>query len=385
MESQENTDIAKRKKRFWALVTIIAALTLGLLVGPFLALNGKYGVVLFIGTPFSIGILFVLSQFTEKVANFFWVLLLPFTVIPLLLMVTLFSEGYNWRYKAFLPLAPFLLPAIFLVCIFFIFIFAQSKKTALWQSLLVFFLFIVSPLVGVLIIGAEGFICILMALPIFYILFLIGVAIGYFIRFRILSKYLLLLIVFTFNISAYVYDRYDSKFETNEVQTSLVVHAPAEEVWKRITSPFTFGEADHFFFRNGISYPVSMKLVQENGRSLLAVDYSNGTTVAAVTTLDENDRMGFSFPEPQITMVETSLYREVEPKHIRGKIWAVFGEFRLVPISKTEVKIVATTRYVNSLGPKFYWKLWADYLMDELHQHVLRKIKLKVEEKNYPK
>ncbi|EMN92364.1 hypothetical protein LEP1GSC108_1205 [Leptospira weilii str. UI 13098] len=225
----------------------------------------------------------------------------------------------------------------------------------------------------------------MMALPIFYVLFLVGAAFGYLIQFRIWSKYLLLLIVFTFNISAYVYDRYDSKFETNEVQTSLVVHAPAEEVWKRITSPFTFGEADHFFFRNGISYPVSMKLVQENGRSLLAVDYSNGTTVAAVTTLDENDRMGFSFPEPQITMVETSLYREVEPKHIRGKIWAVFGEFRLVPISKTEVKIVATTRYVNSLGPKFYWKLWADYLMDELHQHVLRKIKLKVEEKNYPK
>ncbi|WP_244894425.1 hypothetical protein [Leptospira alexanderi] len=101
------------------------------------------------------------------------------------------------------------------------------------------------------------------------------------------------------------------------------MRASAEEVWKRITSPFVFGEADHFFFRNGISYPVSMNLIQENGRSFLAVDYSNGTTIAAVTTLDENDRMGFSFPEPQITMVETSLYSEVEPKHIQGESFVI--------------------------------------------------------------
>ncbi len=124
------------------------------------------------------------------------------------------------------------------------------------------------------------------------------------------------------------------------------MHAPVKEVWKQITSPFVFGEADHFFFRNGISYPVSMNLIQENARSLLAVDYSNGATIAAVTTLDENDRMGFSFPEPQITMLEISLYSEVEPKHIRGKIWAVFGEFRLIPISKTEVKIVVNVSSV---------------------------------------
>ncbi|WP_244894424.1 hypothetical protein [Leptospira alexanderi] len=57
-----------------------------------------------------------------------------------------------------------------------------------------------SSLVGVLVVGKEGFICILMALPIFYVPLLIGVVIGYLIQNRILSKYLLLLIVFTFNI-----------------------------------------------------------------------------------------------------------------------------------------------------------------------------------------
>ncbi|EQA64450.1 hypothetical protein LEP1GSC062_0441 [Leptospira alexanderi serovar Manhao 3 str. L 60] len=94
------------------------------------------------------------------------------------------------------------------------------------------------------------------------------------------------------------------------------MHAPVKEVWKQITSPFVFGEADHFFFRNGISYPVSMNLIQENARSLLAVDYSNGATIAAVTTL-----VSYS---PKLSYAELTL---------------------------------VTTRYVNSLGPKFYWKL----------------------------
>ncbi|EMG08600.1 hypothetical protein LEP1GSC151_5171 [Leptospira interrogans serovar Grippotyphosa str. LT2186] len=80
-------------------------------------------------------------------------------------------------------------------------------------------------------------------------------------------------------------------------------------------------------------------------------------------------------------MKETSLYGEVEPKHIRGKVWAVLGEFRLIEVSENKTKVIATTEYVNGIGPKFYWKLWGDYLIDEIHRHVLTKIKNNIEQK----
>lgn len=124
-----------------------------------------------------------------------------------------------------------------------------------------------------------------------------------------------------------------------------------------------------------------MRIVEQNGKLFLFCNYTNGTTSANVDSFENLERFSFSFPEPQVTMKETSLYGEVEPKHIRGKVWAVFGEFRLIEVSENKTKVIATTEYVNSLGPKFYWKLWEDYLINEIHHHVLTKIKNKIEQK----
>ncbi|TGM52892.1 hypothetical protein [Leptospira adleri] len=318
MESSKNTFFARRALGFWTLGFVVISLLFFLISAPFFALNGVYGVALFIAIPFSIGILIAFARAFHSKATFGDILsIMVFPVVILLL--------------------------------------------------------------GFLFIGKEGFICILMALPIAIVPLLVGAWIGYKIQNRIWSKYLVVLIVLFCNISAHVFDWSDSSPRTNEVRTSIVVGSPAQKVWRRITSPFVFGEAENFFFRNGVSYPISMEVVRRDGVLFLNCLYTNGSTSAVLKEFIENKTMKFEFPSPQVTMKETSFYGKVEPKHIRGKIWASFGEFRLVPVSENEVKIVATTRYVNGLGPKFYWKLWSDYLIDEMHEHVLQKIKADLE------
>ncbi|AOP35022.1 hypothetical protein A0128_14910 [Leptospira tipperaryensis] len=318
MESSKSSFYARRTLGFWTLGIVIVLLLFFLISAPFFALSGAYGAALFIAIPFSIGILIAFARAFHSKAT---------------------------------------LGQIF-------------SLTALPGAIL---------LLGFLFIGQEGFICVLMALPLAYLPLLIGAWIGYQIQNRVWSKYLVVLIVLFCNISAHVFDLKDSSSQTNEIKTSIVVRSSAPKIWIQITSPFTFGEAENFFFRHGVSYPVSMEVIQKDGVSFLNCEYTNGTTSALIEELVPNKTMKFKFPSPQVTMKETSFYGKVEPKHIRGKIWASFGEFQLIPISEEEVKIVATTRYVNGLGPKFYWKLWSDYLIDEMHLHVLQKIKLNAE------
>ncbi|MBM9579602.1 hypothetical protein JWG45_20865 [Leptospira sp. 201903070] len=320
MESPKNSFYARRELGFWMFGIVIVFLLFFLISAPFFALSGAYGVALFVAIPFSIGILIAFLRAFHNKATF-----------GEILSITVFPVGIL--------------------------------------------------LLGFLFIGKEGFICILMALPLALLPLLIGAWIGYKIQNRVWSKYLVVLIVLFCNISAHVFDWSDSSSRTNEIKTSIIVRSSAPKIWKRITSPFTFGEAENFFFRNGVSYPVSMEVVQKNGVFFLNCVYTNGSTSAIIQEFIENKTMKFSFPSHQVTMKETSFYGKVEPKHIRGKIWASFGEFSLVPISEEEVKIVATTRYVNGLGPKLYWKLWSDYLIDEMHKHVLEKIKLNLEKK----
>ncbi|EMJ87817.1 hypothetical protein LEP1GSC198_3075 [Leptospira kirschneri str. JB] len=325
----ESDPISKTKNMTKAVVTFClfgAMSLLFLLTAPFWALNGEYGTVLFIAFPFSIGLLMEL--------HLLFIFAKTLTTKKELIyvgIVTILSAGF---------------------------------------SIFVFLIF-----------GKEGLICILMAFPIAFLLIFIGALIGSYIYMKNLSKYLVILIVLCFNVSAYIYDRNDRSLEKQKVQTSIEINASKKEVWKHIISPFEFGEAENFFLRNGISYPASMRIVEQNGKLFLFCNYTNGTTSANVDSFENLERFSFSFPEPQVTMKETSLYGEVEPKHIRGKVWAVFGEFRLIEVSENKTKVIATTEYVNSLGPKFYWKLWEDYLINEIHHHVLTKIKNKIEQK----
>ncbi|EMY78686.1 hypothetical protein LEP1GSC060_0584 [Leptospira weilii serovar Ranarum str. ICFT] len=323
MEPQNRTS---KTKPTITLFVLGGLLLFFIISAPFWALNGEYGAVLFITFPFSIGLLtgFIISLYTKDTKR----------VLP----------------KIFYAMAATVVTVVI--------------------SILVFLSY-----------GKEGVICIVMAFPLVYVPLLLGALFGSYIQKRIWSKYFLILMILLFNVSAHVYDRNDQKFEEHEVETWIEVNSSKKEVWDRITSPFEFGEAENFFLRNGVSYPISMRIEEQNGNRLLYCVYTNGTTSANVDSFLDREKISFTFPEPQVTMKETSFYGEVEPKHIRGKIWAVFGEFRLVEVSENKTKVVATTGYVNNLGPKFYWELWEDYLLDEVHRHVLVKIKNRVEQR----
>jgi hypothetical protein len=293
-------------------------LTILICVAPSLALIGEYGPALFLTVPFSIGILTALLK----------------------------SLGRKNRMRELLFIT--LIPILILVLVF-------------------------------LIIDKEGLICILMAAPIIIGPLIIGLAVGYTIQNYYWSKYVAMIFIFMLNSSMYMYETKHSAFETEIVTTTIIIHATKEKVWNELTQPFEFGQADNFFLEHGVSYPMSMELKNNNGCNSLFCQYSNGNISGKVDSLIPNQLMRFSFSDAPVSMKETSLYSDVEPKHIRGKVLIDYGAFRIVPLENGNVEVIATSQFRSSLGPHFYWNLWGEYLIDKMHEHVLQKLKLQSE------
>jgi hypothetical protein len=296
---------------------MIVALLIGL--APWLALQGKYGSTLFLTTPFSVGLLLALLK----------------------------SFGRKNKMKELLLIMIF--PVLLIAIIF-------------------------------LVVGKEGFICILMAIPIVVGPMVLGVATGYLVQNFYWSKYVAMIFVFMLNTSMYMYDsKKKSDFETQTITTTIVIHAPKEKVWEKLVHHFEFGSADNFFLEHGVSYPLSMELQNSSGCSSLLCQYSNGLITGKIDSLIPGSLMRFSFSDAPVSMKETSLYSDVEPKHIRGKVIIDYGSFRIVPLNGGDVEVIATSEFRSSLGPHFYWNWWGAYLVDKMHEHVLEKIKEKSE------
>jgi hypothetical protein len=308
---EESEEKRKSRVRAYLSLWIIVAILVG--AAPLLALKGRYGLVLFVSIPFSIGVASALIASRNKMHT-------------------------KAKYLLLIPFAP--LGILALVLAFF---------------------------------AREGIICILMSLPIVSIPLVLGGFVGYVIQKHYWSKYFVLLFVFMINTGAYVHDKSNTDFETCIVEDSVVVNAAPDVVWKKLSHRFVFGKADNFFLANGVSFPLSMELKTSQGCNSLFCVYNNGIVNAIVDSLVPERLIRFSLHEPPVSMKETTIYSDVEPDHIRGRILVDYGSFRLIPHNgKTILK--ATTRFKSNLGPKFYWKLWSEYLVNRLHQHVLEKI-----------
>jgi hypothetical protein len=55
------------------------------------------------------------------------------------------------------------------------------------------------------------------------------------------------------------------------------------------------------------------------------------------------------------------------------------GTFRLQALPGGRTLLEARTTYRHTIGPRAYWEVWSDYLLDAMHARVLATIKAKAE------
>lgn len=225
-----------------------------------------------------------------------------------------------------------------------------------------------------LIFAIEGLICIIMALPLLFLMVWLGSWLGYLISTKKPNSSPTAMMIFILIIPTMSFIEKDSKPNISKVTTSIIINASPEKVWKNVIEFPQLKEPEEFIFKTGIAYPINAKI---NGSGVGAIRYCNFTTgsfVEPITIWNEPNLLQFSVKEQPEPMKELSFW-DVNAPHLHDYFVSKKGQFKLITLKNGKTKLEGTTWYYHNIYPEFYWRPWSNYIIHQIHNRVLNHIK----------
>lgn len=231
---------------------------------------------------------------------------------------------------------------------------------------------------ALLLYGIEGLVCIVMAAPLALLLALLGALLGRSLAIQrptaspgltALALLPLLALVESLTVSTVV----------REVVTSVEIDAPPERVWQGVVTFNQLPEPSALTFRLGIAYPLRARIEGEGVGAVRRCEFSTGAFVEPITVWDAPNRLAFDVTAQPPPLEEWSPYRDLHPPHLDGYFRSQRGEFRLIALPGDRTRLEGSTWYELELFPQFYWRLFADAIIHRIHTRVLRHVKERAE------
>jgi uncharacterized protein YndB with AHSA1/START domain len=224
-----------------------------------------------------------------------------------------------------------------------------------------------------LLLGKEGYICMLMALPLVLPLTTAGSLFAYWSSVSRQGKQpvgmaLLLPLGLLFDVNA--------KPPVYSVTTSIVVNASPERVWKYVVAFPDIQEKPDWVLSTGLAYPVRTRIDGSRAGAARSCDLSTGTVQERVVAWEEPRLLRFTVLSTPPAMVERGLYGPIHPKHLDGYYISKAGQFELTPLSGGRTLVVGTSWYRHGLWPAEYWRWWSDAVVHHIHRRVLEHIRM---------
>ena len=231
--------------------------------------------------------------------------------------------------------------------------------------------------VGFLVFALEGFLCLVMLMPLVLPFALIGSHLAFLLqgsRLRRRSSLALLVVLLGTPAIMGAEMVVDPKPPLLEVRTEIVVDAPPEAVWPRVVSFPALPEEREWLFRTGIAYPKRAEIHGRGPGALRLCVFSTGSFVEPIEIWDEPRLLRFAVTQSPPSLEEWSPWGDIQPPHTDSSFQGEAGQFELHPLPGKRTLLVGTTWYRNDLAPTFYWRLWSDAIIHRIHLRVLRHI-----------
>jgi hypothetical protein len=158
-----------------------------------------------------------------------------------------------------------------------------------------------------------------------------------------------------------------------EVRSVVVVDAPPLVVWKNVVSFPRLAPPTDILSRTGISYPIGARIVGEGVGAVRYCDFSTGSFVEPITHWEPGVRLSFDITDSPPPMREWSPYA-ITPPHLDGYFTAKRGEFRLIALPDGRTRLEGSTWYELRMGPEVYWSVYANAIVERIHERVLEHI-----------
>lgn len=237
--------------------------------------------------------------------------------------------------------------------------------------------------VFVFVAGIEGMICIIFAIPITLAVGSIGgIAGGLAARTRILSQRAatLCLALLPFLVSG-IEAKLNAPLTIRTVHTSIVIHAPAEVVWRNIERVPRIDPSEihpSWTHRIGFPLPEEATLDHEGVGGVRHASFAGG--LLFIETIDRwkpLQQIGFTIAADTAHIPPTTLDEHVT---IGGRYFDVLdGEYDLEPLANGDILLHLSSRERLSTDFNAYAALWTDGVMRDLQQSILEVVKRRCE------
>ena len=161
--------------------------------------------------------------------------------------------------------------------------------------------------------------------------------------------------------------------QLREVRSEIVVDAPPLEVWSGVVAFPPLPEPTEPLFRLGLAYPTHARIEGEGAGAVRYCVFSTGAFVEPITAWEPGVRLAFDVVESPPPLVELS-FRDVAPPHLDGYLVPRRGEFRLVDLGDGRTRLEGSTWYEQRLRPEGYWVLFSDVIIARIHARVLEHV-----------
>ncbi|MBX3118862.1 MAG: hypothetical protein KF784_07330 [Fimbriimonadaceae bacterium] len=236
---------------------------------------------------------------------------------------------------------------------------------------------------GLLVFSFEGAICLLMAAPLILISMFVGSAIGCaiynyiddFKRQRMNVAVLILALPFVSVLN----QQLAPPPQKNTTSTAIIIDAPANKIWPYLNNLPDIPAPNELLFRAGVAHPVSTRTLGSGVGAERHCELSTGDMPEVITRYEPNKLLEFKVLKTPPSMIEMNPFGEVHAAHLEGFYECRIGRFELIPLADGRTKVVGTSVYEHRFGPRWYWTLWTDKIVHDVHLRVLREVKKRAE------
>jgi hypothetical protein len=229
----------------------------------------------------------------------------------------------------------------------------------------------------VLLVALEGAICLIMAAPIVYALVFLGAVVGYSIQARpwLTQQAATLTLALLILLPGVMAAESAGLAEPEEriVETEVIIDAPPERVWQYVLAFPPLPEPDEWLFRAGVAYPQRAEILGSGKGAVRHCIFSTGTFVEPIEVWEAPRLLRFSVTEQPEPMTEWSPF-QIHPPHLDHYLVSRQGEFLLEALPDGRTRLRGSTWYSNRMWPGVYWSLWSDWILHRIHRRVLAHI-----------
>jgi|CXWL01.1.fsa_nt_gi hypothetical protein len=292
----------------------------------------------------------------------------PFVGAGFVYLVAAVVQDYGWTLFVAAPVIIGLVSTV---------IYAPRGGKPFWKCFLVSLYYILFISLLVLVLAIEGFVCVAMSLPLAIPLMLVGVMIAYLITNHFgkpnvgCASSLLMILTIPFILGFETSS--NSEPTMHQVVSTVEINAPIEKVWKNVIEFPQIDKEPAGILTLGFAFPIDARIEGTGVGAMRYCNFNTGPFVEPITVWDAPHMLAFDVKEQPAPMTELTPYKHLQAAHLEY-IRSQKGQFRLYEKDGKTI-VEGTTFYTHDIAPDFYWNLFSDEIIHQIHLRVLNHIK----------